>query len=266
MAAPAGYKTFAAGAVLSATSDMQVFLMDQVCTVWNDASARTSGLATPAEGQVSYLKDTNAVEVYDGTSWVAVASSFSWTGSTANGLATYGSSTTVVAESTATYDGTTLELTQSGGGLKMDGLASSNANTLDDYEEGTFVGALTSATGSITLSSSYDNLTYTKVGRLVTITGTLEGSSVSSPNGAVSLGLPFTAANLGERASRVGFHIRVGGMVSANDNLFGYINENTATAYLNYGNGATNSGGAWMGGQIDGGTFFQFSFTYIAAT
>ena len=59
MPAPAGFKTFVAGAVLSATSDVQVYLMDQVVTVWNDASARTSGLASPAGNVCSTSKTEN---------------------------------------------------------------------------------------------------------------------------------------------------------------------------------------------------------------
>jgi hypothetical protein len=72
MPAPAGFKTFVAGAVLSATSDVQGYLMDQVCTVWNDAAARTSGLGSPAEGQLSYLKDTDQLYTYDGAAWQAL--------------------------------------------------------------------------------------------------------------------------------------------------------------------------------------------------
>ena len=75
MPAPAGYKTFVAGAVLSATSDVQVYLMDQVCTVWNDASARTSGHGSPAEGQLSYLKDTDKLYTFDGSAWAALGAS-----------------------------------------------------------------------------------------------------------------------------------------------------------------------------------------------
>ena len=76
MPAPAGFKTFVAGAVLSATSDVQVYLMDQVCTVWNDAAARTSGLSSPAEGQISYLKDTDKVYTCDdGGAWVELGAS-----------------------------------------------------------------------------------------------------------------------------------------------------------------------------------------------
>ena len=48
--------------------------------------------------------------------------------------------------------------------------ASTNANTLDDYEEGTFTGALVCSTsGTITLNASFNTGAYTKIGRLVTV-------------------------------------------------------------------------------------------------
>ena len=74
--------------------------------------------------------------------------------------------------------------------------ASSDANTLDDYEEGTTTVTFTPSTsGTITLSATYQTVAYTKVGRLVTITGEFLVSSVSSPVGtSVSIGnLPFAS-------------------------------------------------------------------------
>jgi hypothetical protein len=74
--------------------------------------------------------------------------------------------------------------------------ASSDSNTLDDYEEGTTTVTFTPSTsGTITLNASYQTVAYTKVGRLVTITGELFVSSVSTPVGtSVSIGnLPFAA-------------------------------------------------------------------------
>jgi hypothetical protein len=74
--------------------------------------------------------------------------------------------------------------------------ASSDANTLDDYEEGTFTPTWTPSTsGTITLYSSYSTLGYTKIGRVVTITGSNSVQSASSPVGtSVNItGLPFTA-------------------------------------------------------------------------
>ena len=73
--------------------------------------------------------------------------------------------------------------------------ASSDPNTLDDYEEGTWTPTATPATsGTITVGSP--NLcSYTKIGRVVTVSGLLEVSSVSTPIGAsVTIGgLIFTS-------------------------------------------------------------------------
>jgi len=69
--AGAGFKTFNTGDVLTA-SDVNTYLMQQTVMVFDDAAARTTALTgVVAEGMLSYLKDTNAVEVYDGSSWVA---------------------------------------------------------------------------------------------------------------------------------------------------------------------------------------------------
>jgi hypothetical protein len=51
-------------------SDFQSFVQDQVVQVYDNSGARGSALGTAvAEGMVSYLKDTNLVEVYDGSGW-----------------------------------------------------------------------------------------------------------------------------------------------------------------------------------------------------
>lgn len=74
--------------------------------------------------------------------------------------------------------------------------ASSDANTLDDYEEGTWAGALVAGTsGTITMGNNAGK--YVKIGGLVTITGLFDVSSVSSPTGLLELsGLPFAAGGL----------------------------------------------------------------------
>ena len=69
--AGAGFKTFNTGDVLTA-SDVNTYLMQQTVMVFADSSARTTALgANVAEGMLSYLKDTNAVEVYNGSAWVS---------------------------------------------------------------------------------------------------------------------------------------------------------------------------------------------------
>jgi len=71
--------------------------------------------------------------------------------------------------------------------------ASSNANTLDDYEEGTWTPNVSnSGAGSWSTSAG----TYTKIGRLVTCQFNLDGGSSGTAGSTLTLtGLPFTPAS-----------------------------------------------------------------------
>ena len=67
-----GRKVFSAGDILAA-ADVQGYLQDQVVMVFNSATDRTTALGTAvSEGMVSYLKDTDALQVY-GTAWANVS-------------------------------------------------------------------------------------------------------------------------------------------------------------------------------------------------
>ena len=67
--------------------------------------------------------------------------------------------------------------------------------TLNDYEEGTYTATATPSTGTITLRSDANTLTYTKIGRMVTVTGYCIVDTVSSPTGIISINLPFNPAS-----------------------------------------------------------------------
>jgi hypothetical protein len=68
-----GRKTFTAGAVLAA-ADVQSYLQDQSVMVFDSSAARSSAIGTAvSEGMVSYLKDTDLVESYNGSAWSSVA-------------------------------------------------------------------------------------------------------------------------------------------------------------------------------------------------
>jgi hypothetical protein len=69
-----GFRTFTAGEVLTA-SNVQNYLMDQSVMVFGGSAARSSAIGTAnfEEGMVSYLTDTDKLEVYNGTNWVSVA-------------------------------------------------------------------------------------------------------------------------------------------------------------------------------------------------
>ena len=80
--AGAGYKLFNTGDVLTA-AQVNTYLNEQTVMVFATSAARTSALSgVLAEGMVSYLQDTNAVEVYDGSNWVSIGSSGDITGIT----------------------------------------------------------------------------------------------------------------------------------------------------------------------------------------
>jgi hypothetical protein len=90
------------------------------------------------------------------------------------------------------------------GGVYLGGTGA--ANHLDDYEDGNYAATATPDTsGTVTLSSTFDTLSYTKIGKLVTVTGVLQVSAVSSPVGNVlEINLPFVTANSTDGAGRTG--------------------------------------------------------------
>jgi hypothetical protein len=68
MAAGLGFKTFTTGEVLTA-ADTNGYLMQGI-NVFASSAARAAAITSPQEGQYSFLKDTNALEYYDGAAWV----------------------------------------------------------------------------------------------------------------------------------------------------------------------------------------------------
>ena len=71
--------------------------------------------------------------------------------------------------------------------------ASSDANTLDDYEEGTWTPA--DASGASLSFSSGATASYIKVGRIVTVNLTVNYPATASGSAAKISGLPFTSHN-----------------------------------------------------------------------
>lgn len=90
-----------------------------------------------------------------------------------------------------TVDGITFPATQ---------VASSDPNTLDDYEEGTWTPAITFATpGDLSVTYSTQSGTYEKIGRLVVVRFVITTSAfthTTAANGFQITGLPFARQNL----------------------------------------------------------------------
>lgn len=134
MAAGLGFKTFNTGDVLTA-GDTNGYLMQGVW-VFANAAARTSAVTSPQEGNVSFLKDTNSLEIYDGAAWVAYGSG-DITGVTAGtGISGGGNSGTVtITNSMAT------EITAAG-----DIIVGTGSGTFDNLPIGTTGQVLTADT------------------------------------------------------------------------------------------------------------------------
>jgi hypothetical protein len=100
----------------------------------------------------------------------------------------------------------------------------------DDYEEGTWTGALVAGTsGTITMNAAFQTGSYTKVGRLVTVTGLFYVDTVSSPVGVLTLtGLPYAtpASNYSRTASAIFANVL---QATATSFIMGFLTNSSAT-------------------------------------
>jgi hypothetical protein len=136
-------------------------------------SVSASNLAASGTGSSSnFLRGDMAWTSATGTGSVALASLPTFTTTIGVGGAT----------ASASGSGITFPATQS---------ASSDANTLDDYEEGTWTPVVTSQSGSITSYTATG--TYTKVGRIVTIYSNIQVTNIGTASGQLFInGSPFS--------------------------------------------------------------------------
>lgn len=182
--AGAGYKLFNTGDVLTA-AQVNTYLQEQVVMVFASATARTTALSgVLAEGMVSYLKDTDAVEKYNGSSWVAVGGTASPL-TTKGDLYTYTTTDARLASSNTNGDVLTVD-TSTASGLKW---AAPSASGLTYSTWTPTLTGITQGNGTVTAR-------YAQSGKFVTgsFNFTL-GSTSAITSGGVSFTLPVTAKN-----------------------------------------------------------------------
>lgn len=117
-------------------------------------------------------------------------------------------------------------------------------DVLANFKKGqTYNPTLTCSTsGTVTLNTSFDTLSYTRIGDIVNVRGYLELSAVSSPLGDLRLSLPIVSANPAELAGRSVAPVTVGGSVSKNCQDFGaFIDEGVSYASIVITDAATLS-------------------------
>jgi hypothetical protein len=105
--------------------------------------------------------------------------------------------TRVTASTTIGVGGATPSISGSGITFPATQSASTDANTLDDYEEGTWTPSFTGTTTAGSGSYSFQAGSYTKVGRLVTIYGGMQFTGGTGTGNLQISGLPFSSNNFG---------------------------------------------------------------------
>lgn len=139
-----GHKTWAAGDILAA-ADVNGYLMDQSVMVFDNASARTAALSVPSEGMMSYTKDDNSVQVYNGTAWAAVDTTIS--SINASNVVNTLSTSTATAYTFATADqGKILRFTSSSA-------ITASISTATAMTAGQRIDVLRDGTGSLTITA-----------------------------------------------------------------------------------------------------------------
>ena len=134
------------------------------------------------------------------------------------------------------------------------------AETLTDYEEGTWT---VTAENGVTLKTSTDLGSYTKVGRLVTCGGQVQVDDDNSTS-ALVLNLPFiTAADLGEGSSKYTGSLRIYNAAVPSSVLWGIVSITAGATTINVqGNKAAAACVPFL---ATADAYYMFSITYMAA-
>lgn len=137
---------------------------------------------------------------------------------------------------------------------------SSNANTLDDYEEGSWTPTVVS-TGGGSMTYSFQSGSFTKIGRLCFCMFTLTTASDSLNAGSIGIaGLPFTSAAL--TPSGGGMLTSWTGTGAAATQFRIEVQNATTQTTMNVLNAGAESTGAATEGNIDGSSTMTGYFIY----
>jgi hypothetical protein len=162
-----------------------------------------------------------------------------------------------LAGTTGTFSGL---ISANGGQIKFPATqsASTDANTLDDYEEGTWTPVWAAASGSMTMVQQIG--TYTKIGRLVTIYLHIITTANNAFSGGVYLtGLPFPSSSV---AYCVGPVHAEKLNIAASAWVWGYVPPGSQYVYFRYWSN-NSSAGTVQGSQMGAGSDVMFSASYF---
>jgi hypothetical protein len=196
--AGAGYKLFATGDVLTA-AQVNTYLMQQTVMVFASSAARTSALSgVLAEGMVSYLQDTNSLEVYDGSAWIGATGDITaLTAGTGISITNpTGPIPTVAIDTAVTADLTTAQtLTNKTLTAPAINGGTNTGSTLVGPEERTTVSA-TAATGTIAYDAVTQGVLYYTSNASANWTLNIRGNSGTTLSSILAVGDAITVTHL----------------------------------------------------------------------
>jgi hypothetical protein len=140
--------------------------------------------------------------------------------------------------------------------------ASSDANTLDDYEEGTWTPTITFNGGTTGITYNVQVGIYTKIGRMVHVAGYVYLSSKGSSTGSATLtNFPFASANIANlyQSATQGFYSQL----ATGQGVIFDMAANSSLVSLEYP--AATSVGTHSNTTFNNNTGFEFSFVYQTA-
>ena len=141
------------------------------------------------------------------------------------------------------------------------GTGTATANVLNDYEEGVFDAFFITGGGTVTINPAINQCRYTKIGRLVTVQGSVIVSSVSSPIGPLLIsGLPYTIATGAEGNAYSAMSVFPSGLeTTATGQIVGYGVVGSVSIYMYRYELGTVIG---LAPSAKTGSEFTFSMTY----
>jgi hypothetical protein len=142
--------------------------------------------------------------------------------------------------------------------------ASSNANTLDDYEEGTWTPALSASTTAPTVTYTYRSGVYRKIGSMVYVQFGININTRSGGSGEIVItGLPFTAIARGPYQEPAN-SLQGGRWTNSAyaGRMYWFINDNATNAFTRY---ADNNDTQPDISLVQGSTYFNGIMVYCAS-
>jgi hypothetical protein len=212
--------------------------------------------SSASESLLAYAVGTTGTDRYKGYVSYSHGGSFMAFGTASTERMRLNTSGTVILQggsTSATGVGITFPATQS---------ASSDANTLDDYEEGTWTPTMQGSITNPTVTYVTQTGSYTKVGNMVTLFGRLQtgGALIGGSGTALIGGLPFAVSSTYRNGGAIGYISNV--TLSSGNTQFGLSSDVSTSTIRFVQSGSANGANVILIGGINAGLDVVFTYTY----